>query len=276
MAKFKNQQDYIMETAAARGLNNVVVVEGDMTIVDFGAYQFDRVLSCETFERLKHYDAMMEKVAGVLKVGGKFMAQMFCHHDNPYHFDEANWTSSHFSTGGFVPSSDLLQYFDRDDLEFAGHWFLHGRHYKRTLEAWLENLVEHQRAASSALIGMHQDRKLAKAWYHRWAVYFATCIEMFSAEGGGHHGVTVFLFEKVMPGEEPVRPVEREMLVMSDAVPISVPDHDDIGTRIDGHRMLPEINGRRMVPEINAHGAVPQVNGHRRALPRMNGRAQYR
>lgn len=61
-----------------------------MTIVDFGAYQFDRVLSCETFERLKHYDAMMEKVAGALKAGGKFMAQMFCHHDNPYHFDEAN------------------------------------------------------------------------------------------------------------------------------------------------------------------------------------------
>lgn len=28
VARLKNQQDYIMETAAARGLNNLVVVEG--------------------------------------------------------------------------------------------------------------------------------------------------------------------------------------------------------------------------------------------------------
>lgn len=107
-------------------------------------------------------------------------------------------------------------------------------------------------------------------------MYVAKYIEMLSTEGGGHHGVTVFLFEKVMLGEGPVRPVEREMLVMSDAVPISVPDHDDIGTRSNGRRMVPEIDGSKTVPEINAHGAVPQVNGHRRALLRMKGPAQDR
>lgn len=69
-----SQRDYILSTAAQRGLNNVTVFTGDISTFDLPEslhHKADRVISIEMFEHMKNYELLMKKVSNWLKPGGK-------------------------------------------------------------------------------------------------------------------------------------------------------------------------------------------------------------
>lgn len=70
-----SQREFIMKTAAERGLNNVFVFTGDITTFDLPREEFygwaDRVISIEMFEHMKNYQLLMKKVSNWIKSGGK-------------------------------------------------------------------------------------------------------------------------------------------------------------------------------------------------------------
>lgn len=190
-----SQRDFIMAQAKARGLGHVEVITADMN--DFTIdRQFDRVVSVEMFEHMRNYRQLYERIHGWLRPGGRFFKHIFCHRTIPYAFidqDESDWMARHFFSGGIMPSDDLPLYF-QDRLTLVNRWRWGGKHYEKTLNAWLAQMDQCKRDVWPVLAQTYgQD---AAFWWMRWRLFFMTCAETFAYDNGQQWWVSHYLFEK--------------------------------------------------------------------------------
>jgi cyclopropane-fatty-acyl-phospholipid synthase len=189
-----SQKAFIDGQAAERGLTNINVVTADATTFEPGQH-FHRVVSVEMFEHMRNHQTLMNRIAGWLLPGGKLFIHIFCHREVFYAFEDqgdASWMARMFFTGGVMPSFDLLERCQQS-LNLEQAWKVNGRHYARTLEAWLENADDRRSAVMPVLRETYGDRG-ASVWLQRWRIFFMACAELFAYGDGTEWFVGHYLF----------------------------------------------------------------------------------
>ncbi|EKD13520.1 uncharacterized protein L3040_008612 [Drepanopeziza brunnea f. sp. 'multigermtubi'] len=189
----RTQKIYIDSKAKEKGLMNLKVITGNVVDYEFENESFDRVVSIELFEHMKNYELLMAKVSRALKPAGKLFVHIFAHKTSPYDFEDG-WMSTHFFSGGTMPSADLLHFFQRD-LKLETQWWVSGKHYARTCEDWLATMTANKKQIWPHLTETYGEKDTAM-WYYRWQIFYMACAELFAYEGGDTWGISHYLFEK--------------------------------------------------------------------------------
>jgi len=178
------QREYILATAAERGLHNIEILTADMN--EFRSDQrYDRIVSVEMFEHMRNWEKLLSRVSEWLLPDGRVFMHVFAHQRYAYPFevrDETDWMSKYFFTGGMMPCPDLIDQLNIP-LEVEQRWEVSGTHYARTSEDWLKNL-ETNKARVLEIFEETYGAGEAVRWYHRWRVFFLSCAELFAFDGG--------------------------------------------------------------------------------------------
>lgn len=180
----------------ARGYENLEVITDDMN--DFAINRkFDRVVSVEMFEHMRNWPELLKRIKGWLYNDGRFFMHIFVHRELAYLFNETgrnNWMADNFFKEGMMPADDLIGMMD-DDLSVEEHWRINGKHYAKTLRAWLNKIDKNVRYATDALQkNLSQDE--ARLQVGRWRIFFMACEELFGFKGGEEWYVSHYLLKK--------------------------------------------------------------------------------
>ena len=130
---------------------------------------------------------------------------VFSHVRHAYAFEpEDGWMARWFFSGGTMPSLDLF-YECAPAVRTVDRWIVNGRHYARTLRAWLRNLDERCPQIVELFRGVYGD-DAASLWLMRWRLFFIACEELFAYRGGQEWVVAHHLLAPVAVAEAQVRP----------------------------------------------------------------------
>ena len=179
-----SQRAHIEEQCRRRGYVNVLVITQDVNTLILETAQFDRCVSVEMFEHLRNYETLLGRIASWLRPGGKLFVHIFAHRTLMYPFESDggdNWMGRHFFTGGLMPASDTLLWFQRD-LQIERRWHVDGMHYRRTANQWLERQDKQRDAVMTLLKQVYGNH--AALWFQRWRMFWMACAELFGYGDG--------------------------------------------------------------------------------------------
>lgn len=191
------QREHIEAQCRERGLGNVRVLTQDVNHLQLDGERFDRCVSVEMFEHMRNYQTLLGRIAGWLRPGGALFVHIFAHRTCAYPFETAgedNWMGRHFFTGGLMPSSDTLLWFQRD-LDIEARWHADGTHYQRTADHWLANQDARRDEVMAILREAYGDAG-ARLWFQRWRMFWMSCAELFGFDGGREWLVAHYRFRR--------------------------------------------------------------------------------
>jgi cyclopropane-fatty-acyl-phospholipid synthase len=190
------QADYLREKQRTAGnplcSDRFTVIEADFNTVQLGE-TFDRVVSIGVFEHVTNLGAALAKIRTFLASGGYCLLHYIVFrrlvHRPGLSVRQDAFMDRYIFPGGRIWFED----------ELAGHlgpfvqerfWFLNGMNYKRTLEAWLDNLLRH-------LGAIQAEAGLSARQLRIWEVYLRACIGLFALRGGRAYGNGQYLLRPV-------------------------------------------------------------------------------
>lgn len=195
LSNSKSQKQFIERQALERGLTNLVVITANAAKYD-SPVQFDRIVSVEMFEHVRNYELFFRKLSSWLKPEGLLFTHVFCHRKHAYLFEAdgpQDWMARYFFAGGQMPSYDLFLHFQQD-LQIVERWFVPGRHYHLTCEAWLKKIDAQKRDVMLLFKDHYRDDALK--FFHYWRIFFLACSELFAFDQGREWIVGHYLFKK--------------------------------------------------------------------------------
>jgi cyclopropane-fatty-acyl-phospholipid synthase len=198
----KPQREHIEAQCRERSFGNVHVVTTDVNRLELEPARFDRCVSIEMFEHMRNYQILFGNIGRWLRPHGKLFVHIFAHKTLMYPFEtigEDNWMGRHFFTGGLMPASDTLLWF-QNALRIEQRWHLDGRHYERTANEWLRNQDAHRDDTMTVLRSVY-GAELAPLWAQRWRMFWMACAETFGYDGGREWLVAHYRFVRPPLGD---------------------------------------------------------------------------
>ncbi|CAN1217305.1 (S)-coclaurine N-methyltransferase [Linum perenne] len=179
-----------------RQLQNVEIIVADISTFEMDA-SFDRIYSIEMFEHMKNYRDLLNKISRWMNQDGRLFVHHFCHRVFPYHFEdkyEEDWLARYFFSGGTMPSTNLLLYF-QDDVSVVNQWHVNGNHYAQTSEEWLKRMDKNMGIIKPIMASTYGKDEALK-WTVYWRTFFMAVAELFRYNNGEEWLVTHYLFKK--------------------------------------------------------------------------------
>ena len=84
-------------------------------------------------------------------------------------------------------------------LVLERQWSISGRHYERTLRAWLARL-DARRPDVEAVLARGRSSVAGRLAAARWRIFFLACAELFGFRGGAEWGVAHYLLRPAAAG----------------------------------------------------------------------------
>ncbi len=149
----------------------------------------DRIVSIGFIEHVTNLDLLFQKLAPILRPGGKCLHHCIVSIDTIPRLLAADDTriGDYFPGGHIWPFDELPRH--NTHLRFAERWFLNGMNYWRTLDEW------HKRFWRS-VDELYPNSIQNAEQLQYWASYFSLCKAMFIPNEGKSYGNGHFLFEK--------------------------------------------------------------------------------
>ena len=194
-----SQGKHIRSVAASMGAaDRLTVITADANPFEGTPGKFDRIVSIEMLDHMRNYEQLFARIATWLKPEGKLFSHTFAHKTTPWFYD-SGWMAENFFTNGTMGSEDLFLHFQKD-LTVVDRWWMNGKHYGRTCNAWLEKMDANTEAAKIILAKAYGTSGPADpATLERlvnWRLFYLACAEMFDYKDGEEWGVVHYLFER--------------------------------------------------------------------------------
>lgn len=200
----RTQRDHILGEVQAHGLSNLDVIHANAAAEEISG-RFDRIVSIEMLEHIRDHGALLARLANQLDPDGLIFVHVFSHVRHAYAFEpEDGWMARWFFSGGTMPSLDLFHEY-APAVRTVDRWVVNGRHYARTLRAWLRNLDERRPQIAELFRAVYGD-DAANLWLMRWRLFFIACEEMFAYRGGREWVVAHHLLAPATVAEAKAQP----------------------------------------------------------------------
>ncbi|XP_020585076.1 (S)-coclaurine N-methyltransferase-like [Phalaenopsis equestris] len=187
----KTQKAYIDEQCREHQLSNVEIIIADISKHEMDA-SFDRIISIEMFEHMKNYKALLNKISKWMRPESLLFVHHFCHKTFAYHFEDINdddWITRYFFSGGTMPSSNLLLYFQ------FGVFIIILKLGLSCSEEWLRRM-DKEADAIRPIMEATYGKDSARKWSAYWRTFFISVAELFAYNNGDEWMVANFLFKK--------------------------------------------------------------------------------
>lgn len=93
-----------------------------------------------------------------------------------------------------MPSSSLLISAAAGTLDCEAKWQVNGKHYSKTLEAWLAKQDSNREQVMQTFKECYG--KDARLWFQRWRIFYMACSELFAYNDGKEWPVMHYRFAK--------------------------------------------------------------------------------